>query len=63
LIAEKTILNKPEPFVGIQQMTENGLEVKVRCWVKTADYGQVFYSTQQQVFEALQAGAFPFFKA
>jgi len=62
LIAEKTILNKPEPFVGIQQMTENGLEVKVRCWVKTADYGQVFYSTQQQVFEALQAGAFPFFK-
>ena len=63
LNADKRILNKPEPFVGIQQITENGLELKVRCWVKTADYGGVFYDLQHQMVSAMQQGNIAFAKA
>ena len=63
LSADKRVLSKLEPFVGIQQITENGLELKVRCWVKTADYGGVYYDLQQQIVAAMQAAKIGFAKA
>lgn len=63
LSADKRVLAKPEPFVGIQQITENGLELKVRCWAKTADYGGVFYDLQQQMVSAMQQANIAFAKA
>ncbi len=62
LSADKRVLSKPEPFVGIQQITENGLELKVRCWVKTADYGGVYYDLQQQIVAVMQATKIGFAK-
>lgn len=63
LSADKRIQTKPEPIVGVQQMTEAGLEIKVRCWVKTPDYGLVFHQGQQAVVEALISAEIPFAKS
>lgn len=61
--ADKRILTKPEPFIGIQQLSDKGLEVKVRCWTKTPDHSAVFFATQQQIIEALQSAQIAFAKA
>jgi small conductance mechanosensitive channel len=63
LTADKRILSKPEPIVGVQQLTEVGLELKVRCWVKTTDYHTVFHQVQQAVIEALIAAQIQFAKS
>ncbi len=46
LKANKGFLQKPEPIVGIQKMANEGLEVKVRCWVQTPDYSKYFLIVQ-----------------
>jgi small conductance mechanosensitive channel len=63
LLTEKRVLQKPQPIVGVQQLTEVGLEIKVRCWVKNPDYGLVFHSGQQAIIEALRSAAIPFAKS
>ena len=63
LAADKRILHKPEPMVGVQQLTESGLHMQVRCWVKTTDYDVVFHQGQQALIEALSAAQIPFAKS
>jgi small conductance mechanosensitive channel len=63
LKADKRVLLKPEPIVGVQQLTEAGLEIKVKCWVKNTDYGMVFHQTQQALIEAAHVAALPFAKS
>lgn len=63
LAENKLIQNKPEPLIGVQQMTEVGLELKVRCWAKTSDYSAAFYQGQQAVIEALNTAQIHFAKS
>jgi small-conductance mechanosensitive channel len=63
LAADKRVLTKPDPSVGVQQLNESGLHMMVHCWVKTADYGTVFHQGQQVLIEALHARALPFAKS
>jgi small-conductance mechanosensitive channel len=63
MLTDKRILIKPEPIVGVQQLTEVGLELKVRCWVKTSDYGSVFHQGQQAIIEALRTAQIAFAKS
>jgi small conductance mechanosensitive channel len=63
LATDKRIQTKPEPMVGVQQLTEVGLELKVRCWVKNQDYGSVFHQGQQAMIEALRAAQIAFAKS
>jgi len=63
LLTEKRVLQKPQPIVGVQQLTEVGLEIKVRCWVKNPDYRLVFHIGQQAINEALRSAALPFAKS
>ncbi|MFM7007509.1 MAG: mechanosensitive ion channel family protein [Flavobacteriales bacterium] len=63
LSADKRIQTKPEPLIGVQQMTEAGLEIRVRCWVKTPDYSLVFHQGQQAVVEAMLSAGIPFAKS
>jgi hypothetical protein len=46
--------------VGIQKISNEGLEVKVRCWVQTADYGKQFYKGQQLLIEAVREAKLQF---
>lgn len=63
LKADKRVLQKPEPIVGVQQLTEAGLEIKVKCWVKNTDYGMAFHQTQQAIIEAAHVASLPFAKS
>ena len=63
LSADKRIQTKPEPLIGVQQMTEAGLEIRVRCWVKTPDYSLDFHQGQQAVVEAMLSAGIPFAKS
>lgn len=60
LKTHKGFLQKPEPMVGIQKISNEGLEVKVRCWVQTADYGKQFYKGQQLLIEAAREAKLQF---
>lgn len=61
--ADKRILNKPESFVGVHQLTSSSLEVKVRCWVKTPDYTGVYHQAQQALIEAARNAGYTFAKS
>lgn len=63
LKADKRVLQKPEPIVGVQQLTEAGLEIKVKCWVKNTDYSTAFHQTQQAIIEAAHLAALSFAKS
>ena len=63
LKTDKRVLQKPEPIIGVQQLTEAGLQIKVKCWVKNADHATVFYQVQQVIIEAARAAALPFAKS
>lgn len=63
LKANKGFLQKPEPIVGIQKISNEGIEVKVRCWVQTADYSALFFKGQQLLIEASKEAKLPFAEA
>lgn len=43
LSEDKRILTKSPVIVGLDQITEQGMYVKVRAWVKTADFAEVYF--------------------
>jgi len=63
LTADKRIQNKPEPFIGVQQLTAASLEIKVRCWVKTPDYTNVYHQGQQALIESARKAGYVFAKS
>ena len=51
------ILKTPEPFVRLANHGASSLDFKVRVWVESADYWEVFFTLQEEVKEAFdQAG-------
>lgn len=50
MAAEKRILNNPAPFVEIGELADNSVNIKVRAWVKSADYWDVFFAMNQTVY-------------
>lgn len=59
---EPKILKNPEPFVSIGQLNSSSVDLKMRAWVKSADYWPVFFSMNEKVYKTLpQEGlSFPF---
>jgi small conductance mechanosensitive channel len=49
---ETRVLNEPAPSVAVNELTDNGVQIAVRPWVKTADYGDV----RADLAEAIKAG-------
>ena len=47
------ILKKPEPFVEIAALNNSSVDLKVRVWVKSADYWPVFFSMNEKVYKTL----------
>lgn len=56
------ILKDPVPFVEIGLLNSSSVDLKVRVWVKSADYWPVFFSMNEKVYKTLpQEGLhFPF---
>lgn len=59
---DQRILKTPEPFVEIGLLNDSSVDIKVRAWVKSADYWPVFFSMNEKVYKELpKAGLhFPF---
>lgn len=51
--ADPRILKKPEPFVEIFKLNNSSVDLKVRVWVKSADYWPVFFSMNEKVYKEL----------
>lgn len=54
------VLRDKEPFVEISSLNANAVEVAVRVWVKQADYWDVKFDLNKQVYEALPKNGFSF---
>lgn len=59
---DSRILKDPEPFVEIGQLNSSSVDIRMRVWVKSADYWPVFFSMNEKVYKTLpQEGLhFPF---
>ena len=47
------IMKKPVPFVEIADLNNSSVDLRVRVWVKSADYWPVFFSMNEKVYKAL----------
>ena len=50
---DQRILKTPEPFVEIFQLNNSSVDIKMRVWVKSADYWPVFFSMNEKVYKTL----------
>ena len=60
--ADKRILDKPAPFFAIDALDASSVNVRIRVWVKNADYWGVYYDIQRAIYDEFnRAGiGFPF---
>ena len=47
---EKRIKNNPEPFVGITALNNGTLDVTLRVWVASSDYGNVSVALNEEIY-------------
>jgi small conductance mechanosensitive channel len=52
LAEDKRILKKPESFVGVLELGDSSVNLAIRPWVKTKDYWDVFFATQESIKKA-----------
>ena len=50
---DSRILKDPTPFVEIGQLADSSVDIKMRAWVKAADYWPVFFSMNEKLYKAL----------
>lgn len=50
---DQRILKEPAPFIEISTLNTSSVDLKVRVWVKSADYWPVFFSMNEKVYKEL----------
>jgi small conductance mechanosensitive channel len=60
---DNRIISKNPIVVGLNQITEQGMQVKVRAWVKTADYSQVYFDVNASAAISFSKGNIQFAKS
>ncbi|MDR1258128.1 MAG: mechanosensitive ion channel [Tannerellaceae bacterium] len=62
LAEDSRIQVSPAPFIALNALADSSINVIVRVWVKTPDYWDVYYDTNQAIYKAynLQGINFPF---
>ena len=50
---DSRILKDPAPFVEIGQLNDSSVDIKMRAWVKSADYWPVFFAMNEKVYKTL----------
>ncbi len=49
--SDERILQKPELFIGIEEITDVGPKIIIQVWVKPKEVQSVFYSVQEKLYE------------
>jgi small conductance mechanosensitive channel len=55
LSEDERILKDPAPTIGLLEMADSSINFAVRPWVKTADYWDVFFATQEKIKQRFDA--------
>lgn len=55
LAEDDRILKDPPPFVGLLEMADSSVNFTVRSWVKTEDYWNVFFATNEKIKKTFDA--------
>ena len=60
--ADKRILSTPAPFIALDALDASSVNIRIRVWVKNADYWGVYYDIQRAIYDGFnRAGiGFPF---
>lgn len=48
--ADTRIMQEPVPFIALGALAESSVDITVRVWVKSADYWDVFFQTNETVY-------------
>jgi len=62
--SDARILKKPAPFIVLKELDSSSVNIMVRGWVKTSDYWNVYFETNQNVYDRFNKEkiSFPFQK-
>lgn len=52
---DNRILKDPAPMIGVLELADSSVNMAVRPWVKTEDYWDVFFATQEAIKKGLDA--------
>ncbi len=55
LTSDERILQDPAPVIGLLELGESSVNFAVRPWVKTSDYWDVFFATQESIKKRFDA--------
>lgn len=55
LSGDGRILQEPAPTISVLELADSSVNFAVRPWVKTADYWDVFFSTQEKIKKSFDA--------
>ena len=50
---DKRILTSPAPFIELGELAASSVNIKIRVWVNSSDYWNVFFSMNQTVYTIL----------
>ena len=51
IAADKRVLTTPAPFIALGNLSASSVDIKVRVWMKSADYWDVFFDMNKAVYE------------
>jgi small conductance mechanosensitive channel len=62
IAADKRILTETAPFIALQELDASSVNIVVRCWVRPADYWDVYFDMQKNVYRVFNEKGigFPF---
>jgi small conductance mechanosensitive channel len=55
LAADERVLKDPAPTIGVLELGDSSVNFAVRPWVKTQDYWDVFFATQEKIKKQFDA--------
>ena len=55
LSSDDRVLKDPAPTIGVLELADSSVNFAVRPWVKTADYWNVFFATQESIKKRFDA--------
>lgn len=48
--ADERVLQEPAPFIVLGELAESSVNIKMRVWVKSEDYWNVFFDTNEKIY-------------
>lgn len=60
ILEDKRILNEPAPFIGVEALKNNSVDISVKVWTETSDYWNVYYEFNERVYKEFERAGLHF---